>query len=146
MRWQLVQDVNVLSSFLLARAFVPGMLQAGSGRIVFFSSVFGYQPGPNQCAYASAKAAIGGLTRSLAFDLAEHGVTVNAVCPGLIWHEGLRGLWPEEDFAALVEKIPSREPGKPEDIARTVEFLLGDGANYITGSTIHVNGGMYMAP
>lgn len=142
--WERVIRVNLHGTFYLTRAFSRAMVERGFGRIVNLASLYAYHPGPGQSPYAAAKAAITGFTRSVALDLAKHGVMVNVIAPGIIWHEGLRGVLPEEAYATLIGGVPAGRAGKPEEIAATVAFLLSDGAAYITGQTIHVNGGLYL--
>ena len=143
-RWDLVMDVNLRGTFHLMRAFSGPMVERGFGRIVNLASVYAYHPGRGQPAYAAAKAAITGLTRSSALDLARKGVTVNAIAPGLIDHPRLREAIPPDDFQALLAQVPAGREGRPEEIAATVVFLLSDEAGYITGQTLHVNGGLYL--
>jgi 3-oxoacyl-[acyl-carrier protein] reductase len=142
--WNRVIRVNLNGTFLLTRAFSKGMVDRGFGRIVNFASVYAYIPGQGQSPYAAAKAGITGYTRSTARDLGPHGVTVNVIAPGLIWHERLRGVLPDKVFEDMVAMTPVGRAGKPEEIAATVMFLLSDGAAFITGQTIHVNGGAYL--
>ena len=106
--------------------------------------IFAFEPGPGQGPYAAAKAGIIGYTHSLALDLAESGVTVNAIAPGLIWHDRLERALSREDRADWDRRTPMKRAGEPREIAETVAFLLSDGASYITGQTIHVNGGSYL--
>jgi NAD(P)-dependent dehydrogenase (short-subunit alcohol dehydrogenase family) len=121
------------------------MVERGFGRIVNFASVYAYHPGVGQSPYAAAKAGIIGYTHSTALDLARHGVTVNVIAPGLIWHERLRGVLPDEVFEHMKAQIPAGRVGRPAEIAHTVSFLLSAEASYITGQTMHVNGGLYLS-
>jgi 3-oxoacyl-[acyl-carrier protein] reductase len=120
------------------------MVRAAYGRIVNLASLYAFTPGPGQSPYAAAKAAIIGYTRSIALDLAPHGVTCNVIAPGLIWHERLAGVLPDEEYAAMEQATPMRRRGEPREIAGTVSFLLSDDSSFITGQTLHVNGGAYL--
>jgi NAD(P)-dependent dehydrogenase (short-subunit alcohol dehydrogenase family) len=142
--WERVLRVNLHGTFYLTRAFSQAMVERSFGRIVNLASLYAYQPGPGEAPYAAAKAGVTGYTRSTALDLAPHGVTVNVLAPGLIWHEGLSGVFPQETFDRMVRKVPLGRAGKPEEIAATVAFLCSEDAAYITGQTLHVNGGWYL--
>ncbi|MBI2963038.1 MAG: SDR family oxidoreductase [Deltaproteobacteria bacterium] len=142
--WEVVLRVSLHGTFYMTRAFSRPMVERGFGRIVNLSSVYAYHPGPGQGPYAAAKAGVIGYTHSTAVDLARHGVTVNAIVPGLIWHERLQGVLPEEEVERTRAQIPAGRLGHPEEIAHTAAFLLSTGASYITGQTLHVNGGLYL--
>jgi NAD(P)-dependent dehydrogenase (short-subunit alcohol dehydrogenase family) len=142
--WDLVLRVNLYGTFYMTRAFSRPMVERGFGRIVNFASVYAYHPGPGQSPYAAAKAGIVGYTHSTALDLARHGVTVNVIVPGLIWHDRLRGVLPDAVFDRMKAQIPAGRPGRPDEIAHAVSFLLSAASSYITGQTIHVNGGLYL--
>jgi NAD(P)-dependent dehydrogenase (short-subunit alcohol dehydrogenase family) len=142
--WERVIRVNLTATFYMTRAFSKPMVERGFGRIVNFASVYAYHPGRGQAPYAAAKAGIIGYTHSTALDLAGRGVTVNVIAPGIIWHERLRGIFPDEAFAQMIATVPAGRAGKPEEIAHTVAFLLSSESAYITGQTIHVNGGLYL--
>ncbi|MBV1907585.1 MAG: SDR family oxidoreductase [Pseudomonadales bacterium] len=142
--WDRVMRVNINGTFFLTRAFSKNMVEAGFGRIVNVASLFAYHPGKGQGPYAAGKAAITGYTRSSALDLASSGVTVNAIAPGYIWHERLAAVFPGDSSEPSFDEVPMKRSGKPEEIAATVAFLVSDGAAYITGQTIHVNGGLYL--
>ncbi|MBV1930862.1 MAG: SDR family oxidoreductase [Porticoccaceae bacterium] len=139
-----VIQVNINGTFFCTRAFSKAMVDDGFGRIVNFASLAAYQPPSGQACYSAAKAGVLGYTHSVALDLAPYGVTVNAMAPGLIMHDGLKGVMPDEVFEGLIAKVPMGRAGKPHEIAATVEFLLSDDASYITGQTFHVNGGLYL--
>ncbi|HTY99594.1 MAG TPA: 3-oxoacyl-ACP reductase FabG [Rhodocyclaceae bacterium] len=141
--WDAVIDTNLKSVFRLSRAVVRGMMKARTGRIINISSVVGSSGNAGQVNYAAAKAGVAGMSRSLAQELGSRNVTVNCVAPGFIDTPMTRALT-EEQRAVLLQKIPLGRLGQPEDIARAVAFLAGPEAAYISGATIHVNGGMYM--
>ncbi|HAD24507.1 MAG TPA: acetoacetyl-CoA reductase, partial [Alphaproteobacteria bacterium] len=141
--WDRVMNVNIGGTFHMTRAFSEQMANRGFGRVVNIASLAAYQPMRNQGSYSAAKAAITGYTRSTALDLAAHGVTVNAIAPGFIWHQRLAEVFPG-NAEPTFDEVPMKRSGKPEEIAATVAFLLSEGAGYITGQTIHVNGGLYL--
>jgi NAD(P)-dependent dehydrogenase (short-subunit alcohol dehydrogenase family) len=142
--WERTLRVNLHGTYYLTRAFSQAMKDRGFGRIVNLASLSAYNPLGEQAPYAAAKAAITGYTRSAALDLAKYGVTVNAIAPGLILHDGLKVVFSDEELKHMAKDIPVKRPGKPEEIAATVAFLLSDDAAFITGQTIHVNGGSYL--
>jgi NAD(P)-dependent dehydrogenase (short-subunit alcohol dehydrogenase family) len=142
--WERTLRVNLHGTFYLTRVFCPAMKERGFGRIVNLASLSAYHALGEQGPYAAAKAGIAGYTRSVALDLAAHGVTVNAIAPGLILHDGLKVVFSDKQLQAMARDIPVGRPGKPEEIAATVSFLLSDDAAFITGQTIHVNGGSYL--
>lgn len=142
--WERTLRVNLYGTFYFTRTLSPAMKAKGFGRIVNLASQSAYLALNDQGPYAAAKAGITGYTRALALDLAPHGVTVNAIAPGLILHEGLKVVFSERQLAAMTRPIPVGRAGKPEEIAATVAFLLSDDAAFITGQTIHVNGGTYL--
>ncbi len=119
------------------------MVKARAGRIINITSVVGSSGNPGQINYAAAKAGIAGMTRSLAREIGSRGITVNCVAPGFIDTDMTRAL-SEEQRAALLQQIPLGRLGNPEDVAAVVAFLASPQAAYITGTTLHVNGGMYM--
>ena len=139
--WERTLRVNLYGTFYLTRALSQAMKERRFGRIVNLASLSAYHPLGEQGPYAAAKAAITGYTRSTALDLAPYGVTVNAIAPGLILHEGLRVVFSDQALEATARRVPVGRAGKPEEIAATVSFLFSDDAAYITGQTIHVNGG-----
>lgn len=142
--WDDVISTNLTSLFRLSKACLRGMMKARGGRIINISSVVGASGNPGQANYSAAKAGIGGFTRSLAREVGSRGITVNAVAPGFIDTDMTRTL-PDEQRQALVSQIPLERLGDVEDIAATVVFLASPAAGYITGETIHVNGGMFMS-
>jgi 3-oxoacyl-[acyl-carrier protein] reductase len=142
--WDAVIDTNLKSVFRLSKAVLRGMLKARSGRIINITSVVGSSGNAGQINYAAAKAGIAGMTRSLAREIGSRGVTVNCVAPGFIDTDMTRAL-SEEQKTALLLQIPLGRLGSPDDVAATVAFLASPQASYITGATLHVNGGMYMS-
>jgi len=142
--WDAVIDTNLKSVFRLSKAVLRGMLKARAGRIINITSVVGSSGNAGQINYAAAKAGIAGMTRSLAREIGSRGVTVNCVAPGFIDTDMTRAL-SDEQRAALLQQIPLGRLGNPEDVAAAVAFLASPQAAYITGTTVHVNGGMYMS-
>jgi 3-oxoacyl-[acyl-carrier protein] reductase len=142
--WDAVIDTNLKSVFRLSRAVLRPMMKARGGRIVNITSVVGSAGNPGQVNYAAAKAGVAGMTRALAREIGSRGITVNCVAPGFIDTDMTRTL-PEEQQTALKTQIPLGRLGSPEDIAHAVAFLASPQAGYITGTTLHVNGGMYMS-
>jgi 3-oxoacyl-[acyl-carrier protein] reductase len=141
--WDAVLDTNLASVFRLSKAVLRGMMKARSGRIVSITSVVGLTGNPGQANYAAAKAGIIGFTKSLAREVGSRGITVNAVAPGFIDTDMTRAL-PEPQRAALNAQIPLGRLGQPADVAAAVAFLCSPDGAYVTGETLHVNGGMYM--
>ena len=142
--WDAVIATNLGSVFRLSKAVLRGMMKARKGRIINIASVVGLIGNPGQANYCAAKAGIGGFTRSLAKEVASRGITVNVVAPGFIDTDMTKSL-PEAQREALAAQIPLGRLGTPADIAEAVCFLAGPGANWITGATLNVNGGMHMA-
>jgi 3-oxoacyl-[acyl-carrier protein] reductase len=142
--WDEVIATNLRSMFRLSRAVMRGMMKARWGRIVNITSVVGASGNPGQANYAAAKAGAVGMTKSLAAELGSRNITVNCVAPGFIDTDMTRAL-PEEQRKALLGHIPLGRLGTPEDIAAAVAFLASPSAGYVTGSVLHVNGGMYMS-
>ena len=141
--WDAVMDTDLKSVFRLSRGVLRGMMKARAGRIISITSVVGSSGNAGQVNYSAAKAGIAGLTRSLAREIGSRGITVNCVAPGFIDTDMTQAL-PEASRSALLGQIPLGRLGKPEDVAAAVVFLASPGAAYITGTTLHVNGGMYM--
>jgi 3-oxoacyl-[acyl-carrier protein] reductase len=142
--WDTVIDTNLKSVFRLSKAVLRGMLKARAGRIINITSVVGSSGNPGQINYAAAKAGVAGMTRSLAQEMGSRGITVNCVAPGFIDTDMTRALT-EAQRAELLGKIPLGRFGNPEEVAAVVTFLASPHAGYITGATLHVNGGMYMS-
>ena len=142
--WDAVMQTNLASVFRLSKAVLRGMMKARKGRIINISSVVGATGNPGQANYAAAKAGMIGFTKSLAREVGSRGITVNAIAPGFIDTDMTRGL-DDAQRAALYTQIPLGRLGQPADIAAAAAFLAGAEAAYITGETLHVNGGMYMA-
>ena len=142
--WDTVIDTDLTSLYRMCKACVRGMMKAKRGRIVNITSVVGAVGNAGQSNYAAAKAGVIGFTKALARELASRTVTVNAVAPGFI-ETDMTGALPEEQRKALQAAIPLQRLGSPQDVAAVVTFLASPAAGYITGETIHVNGGMYMA-
>jgi len=141
--WDQVINTNLSSIYRMSKALVRGMTKSRWGRIISISSVVGSSGNIGQANYAAAKAGLEGFSRALAMEIGSRGITVNAVAPGFIDTDMTRELG-EEQTEALLAKIPLSRYGKPEEIAAVVGFLASDQAGYITGETVHVNGGMYM--
>jgi 3-oxoacyl-[acyl-carrier protein] reductase len=142
--WCKVIETNLNSIYRLSKACLRDMLKAHWGRIISISSVVGSTGNAGQVNYAAAKAGLVGFTKALAQEVGSRNITVNAVAPGFIDTDMTRAL-AEEQRDMLLQKIPIQRLGQPEDIAAAVAFLASDAAGYITGQTLHVNGGMYMA-
>ena len=142
--WDDIINTNLSSVFRLSKACLRGMLKARQGRIINIASVVGVTGNPGQSNYAAAKAGVIGFSKSLAREIASRSITVNTVAPGFIDTDMTRSL-PADQKEALLQQIPLSRLGQADEIAATVVFLASRGAAYITGETIHVNGGMYMA-
>jgi len=141
--WQSVIDVNLTSTMRLCRAVMRPMMKARWGRIVNISSIVGATGNPGQVNYAASKAGMVGMTKSIAYEVASRGITANAVAPGFIATAMTQKLT-DEQKAAINEKIPAARMGEPDEIAAAVVYLASNEAGYVTGATLHVNGGMAM--
>lgn len=141
--WEAVVDTNLTAVFHMSKACLRSMMKARRGRIITITSVVGATGNPGQANYAATKAGVIGFTKSLAREVGSRGITVNAVAPGFIDTDMTRAL-SEEQRAGLLEQIPLGRLGDPRDVACAVAFLASREAAYITGETLHVNGGMYM--
>jgi 3-oxoacyl-[acyl-carrier protein] reductase len=142
--WDAIMATNLKPAFRLAKGVLRGMIKARYGRIIQIGSVVGASGNPGQTNYAAAKAALVGFTKSLAQEVGSRNITVNCVAPGFVDTDMTRAL-PDAQRAKLLEQIPLGRLGAPQDIAHAVAFLASPQAAYITGVTLHVNGGMYMA-
>jgi 3-oxoacyl-[acyl-carrier protein] reductase len=142
--WDAVADTNLKSVFRMCRLVMRGMMKARWGRIVSITSVVGAAGNAGQANYAAAKAGVAGMTRALAQELGSRNITVNCVAPGFIDTDMTKAL-PEAQKEALLGKIPLNRLGQAEEVAAAVAFLAGPKAGYITGTELHVNGGMYMS-
>ena len=142
--WDAVMATNLKPAYRLAKGVLRGMMKARHGRIIQIGSVVGTSGNAGQTNYAAAKAALLGFTKSLAQEVGSRNITVNCVAPGFVDTDMTKGL-PEAQRGKLLESIPLGRLGTPEDIAHAVAFLASPQAGYITGATLHVNGGMYMA-
>ena len=141
--WRDVLEVNLTATFRLSRGVLRGMMRARWGRIVNITSIVGTTGNPGQTGYAASKAGIAGMSKALAAEVATRGITVNCVAPGFVataMTEGMDDARREE----LFRRIPAGRPGTPEDVAACVVFLCSGEAAYVTGQTLHVNGGMAM--
>ena len=141
--WDSVIDTNLKAVFRLSKLVMRGMMKARTGRIINITSVVGAAGNPGQANYAAAKAGVAGMTRALAQELGSRNITVNCVAPGFIDTDMTKAL-PDAQRDALLQKIPLGRLGAAGEIAAAVAFLAGPGAAYVTGTTLHVNGGMYM--
>ena len=141
--WDAVIDTNLKSVFRTSKAVMRGMVKARAGRIINITSVVGATGNAGQMNYAAAKAGVAGMTRALAREIGSRGVTVNCVAPGFIDTDMTRALSAEQR-SALATQIPLGRLGHPDEVAHAVAFLASAEAGYITGTTLHVNGGMYM--
>ncbi len=141
--WDDIMSTNLKSVFRMSRAVMRGMMKARQGRIINISSVVGSMGNAGQSNYAASKAGMEGFSKSLAREIGSRNITVNCVAPGFIATD-MTEVLPQEQRDKLVENVPLKRLGQVADVAAAVAFLAGPGAAYITGATIHVNGGMYM--
>lgn len=141
--WQQVLDVNLTSAMRLCRAVMRPMMKARWGRIINISSIVGATGNPGQANYAASKAGMVGMTKSIAYEVASRGITANAVAPGFI-ATAMTDKLNDDQKEAINKQIPSNRMGTPAEIAAAVLYLASDEAGYVTGSTLHVNGGMAM--
>jgi 3-oxoacyl-[acyl-carrier protein] reductase len=141
--WDLVLQVNLAAGFRLMRAALRGMMKRRWGRIVSITSVVGATGNPGQANYVAAKAGLAGLSKSLAQEVASRGITVNCVAPGFI-ETAMTGALDEAQQQRILAGIPAGRPGTPQDVASCVVFLASEESAYVTGQTLHVNGGMAM--
>ena len=141
--WDDVLEVNMTASMILCRSAMRGMMKVRSGRIISISSIVGVMGNPGQANYAASKAGMIGFSKSLAAEVASRGITVNVVAPGFIATPMTDGL-DESQKSVLLKKVPAGRLGTPSEVASSVVFLASDEAAYVTGTTIHVNGGLAM--
>jgi len=141
--WQQVLDVNLSAAFRLSRAVLRGMMKARWGRIVTITSVVGATGNPGQVNYAASKAGLTGMTKALAQEVASRGITVNCIAPGFI-ETPMTDVLSDDQKSTLLERIPAGRLGLPDDIAAGAAYLVSNEASYVTGQTLHVNGGMAM--
>ena len=141
--WDAVFEVNLTASMNLCRAAIRGMMKAKTGRVICISSVVGVTGNPGQTNYAASKAGMIGFSKSLAAEVASRGVTVNVVAPGFI-ETPMTDVLDESQKAGLLSRVPTGRLGQADEIAAAIVFLASDEASYITGATLHVNGGMAM--
>jgi 3-oxoacyl-[acyl-carrier protein] reductase len=141
--WQDIMDTNLSSVFRMSKAILRGMMKAKKGRIISITSIVGSIGNAGQANYSAAKAGVEGFSRALAREVASRNITVNTIAPGFIDTDMTRAL-SEDQRAVLQKEIPVGRLGTPDDIAAAVVFLASENASYVTGHTLHVNGGMYM--
>jgi len=141
--WDRMLAVHLKGAYNCSRAVLPGMLARGWGRIVSLSSTAGLGGTGRSVAYAAAKAALIGFTKSLAREVAPHGITVNAVAPGFI-ATPMTSTWPADRRARVAEETPVRREGTPDDIAHAIAYLASEEASFVTGQVLSPNGGRYM--
>jgi len=141
--WNSVMEVNLFAAFYLSKSVIKGMMKRRYGRIIQITSVVGHIGNPGQVNYAASKAGLVGMSKSLALEVASRNITINCIAPGFIKTSMTEGL-NESQKEMLIEKIPSKKLGLPQDVASACVFLASEEAAYINGSTIHVNGGLAM--
>ena len=140
--WQKVIDVNLTSNFLISKFFIKKMIKNKFGKIVNITSIVGHTGNAGQSNYAASKSGIIGMSKSLAIEYAKKNILINCISPGFI-DTAMTDKINDKYKTLLIDKIPINRLGKPDDVANVVSFLMSDLSNYITGETIHVNGGMY---
>lgn len=139
--WDQIVDLNLKSTFLCSQAVLPAMTRQAYGKIVSLSSIYGFTGSESQANYAAAKAGVAAFTKSLALEVAHAGINVNAIAPGLVATPRVRGRYSDEDWQNRVSTFPVGRAAEPEEIAQAALFLVQDQNRYVTGQTIHVNGG-----
>ncbi|HLC27339.1 MAG TPA: SDR family NAD(P)-dependent oxidoreductase [bacterium] len=139
--WDFIVDVNLKGTFLCSKAVLPTMMGRRSGAIVNISSIYGFTGNATRAHYSAAKAGVVGFTKALAQEMAPYHVRVNAVAPGRIATPRVRGLYTDEEWKKRIDPIPMKRAGEPDEIAEAVFFLASPASIYITGQTLHVNGG-----
>ena len=142
--WQKVLDINLTSTFYLCKSAIKKMLKGKNGRIINITSIVGHTGNIGQSNYSASKAGVVALSKSMAIEYAKKNITINCISPGFI-QTSMTDKISEKFKSELISKIPMNRLGTGEDVSNTVAFLSSDEASYITGETIHVNGGMYMA-
>ena len=142
--WDKIVDLNLKSVFLCSQAVLPAMIEQRYGRIVSLSSIYGFTGSETRSHYSAAKAGVVAFTKSLALEVIRRGITVNAIAPGRVATERVRGHYSEEEWHRRVVSLPMGRTAEPEEIARVALFLAQEGSSYITGETVHVNGGWLM--
>jgi NAD(P)-dependent dehydrogenase (short-subunit alcohol dehydrogenase family) len=141
--WHQVLAVNLFGAFHMTKAVLEHMIERGSGRIVNISSVIGETGNVGQANYAASKAGLFGFSKSLALEMAQRGITINCVAPGFIETEMVAAI-PKAALDKVIERIPQRRLGRPDEVARVVRFLIDDDSSYVTGAVYTVNGGLDM--
>ena len=141
--WQQVIDINLTASFKMARTAMKGMLKRRAGRIIFITSVVGWTGNPGQANYCASKAGLTGLAKSLAQEVASRGITINCIAPGFI-ATNMTDVLNDDQKARINQNIPLGRMGSPDEIAAGALYLASDAASYVTGQTLHINGGMFM--
>ena len=138
--WDHIIDMNLKSTFLCSQAVLPSMMKERYGKIVNISSIYGFTGNATRASYAAAKAGVAVFTKSLALEVVSHSINVNAIAPGRILTDRVRGHYSEAEWNELVQQIPMKRAGTSDEIASAAVFLVADENKYITGQTIHVNG------